>query len=82
MDISTVMERELYSELGTLAAAYRIESRRHTRPAMRHDLEWGAQVMEDIRSRFWVGKLSAGDTVLLLLRGRAILEAVTEWDAV
>jgi hypothetical protein len=82
MSISTVIEREVYAELGTLAAAYRIEARRHFAPALRDLLEDGARIFEGIRHDYWTARtISEADALALYWRGRAMLEVVAGWDA-
>lgn len=78
---TTVMQRELYSELGQISAAYRIESRRHFDPRISGLLEAGARIVADIRSRYWVGKISPADTLVEMRTAVGILDAVAEWDA-
>jgi hypothetical protein len=79
--IATVLERELYSELGQLAAAYRIEARRHFDAGVSRTLEEISHELTDDRIRYWSGKISAGAALACLRLGEAMLEAVAEWDA-
>jgi uncharacterized glyoxalase superfamily protein PhnB len=78
---ASVMQRELYSELGTLAAAYRIEARRHFHGELSALLDEGAEIVADLRSRYWAGRITPAATVLAMRDAIVILDRVSEWDA-
>jgi hypothetical protein len=78
---TTTVQRELYSELGTLAAAYRIEARRHLFYPIRDALEDMAREVSSIRVRYWSGIIDDGAAFHAFTMARSMLDDVAEWDA-
>lgn len=78
---TTTVEREVYSELGQLAAAFRIEARRHLSRPIRDTLEDVARELSAVRVRYWSGKMSTAAALGALLAGEEIIGAVAAWDA-
>jgi hypothetical protein len=75
-----VVQRELYAELGALAADWATEARRHM-GMVRRELERGAAQIRLVRVMYWEGSLSPLAALDWLNDGRAMLATVSGWDA-
>jgi hypothetical protein len=74
-----VVERELYAELGELAAEFSAEARRHLAP-IRNELERGAANIRLVRVMYWEGSISALAALDWLNSGRDVVRNVHTWD--
>jgi hypothetical protein len=72
MSVRDLVEREVYSELGELAAAYTAEARRH-HGGVRFELERAAAQIRLTRDLYWSGAISALAALDWLNAGRSML---------
>lgn len=73
-----LVERELYAELGELAAAFTTEARRHHGPT-RAELERASGQIRLVRELYWSGSISALAALDWLNTGRALIGGVHAW---
>lgn len=73
-----LVERELYAELGELAAAFTAEARRH-RGVVRAELERASGQVRLVRELYWSGSISALAALDWLNTGRAMIGGVHAW---
>ena len=79
MNVRDLVEREVYSEMGELAAAYLVEARRH-HGGVRLELERASAQIRLTRDLYASGAISALAALDWLNAGRAMLGQVHGWS--
>jgi hypothetical protein len=73
-----IAQREIYAELGELAAEFTAEARRHLGP-IRRELDRGAAEIRLVRTMYWDGSLSPLAALDWLNAGRSMIRSIHAW---